>query len=89
MREYCFVVHASFDELEHLHELETGAALHQSVNLVLADFPYSTRSAQSQDISGGDVLCKENIEDTVTCTSNGMAFGAHGHILRSDLMFPH
>lgn len=31
LREYCFVKDTSFNELEDLHKLQTGSAVHQSI----------------------------------------------------------
>lgn len=44
MGEYCFVNNTSCNELEDLHDLETGSALHQNMRLMLADSP--THQAQ-------------------------------------------
>lgn len=51
MREYCFMENTSFSEVKDLHDLKMGSALHQNVNLVLADPPHSTRSTPGQAIS--------------------------------------
>lgn len=42
--EYCFAKDTSLSELGDLHELDTSSALHQDVNLMLADSLYSTRT---------------------------------------------
>lgn len=45
LREYRLVKDTSFSELEELHELEAGSALHKMINLVLADTLYNSCSA--------------------------------------------
>lgn len=81
MREYCVVKDTSFNELENLHDLETGSALHQNTTLVLADTRDSTCSAQGQMNYAHDAICREEIEDAVRLMGSVMAFGAHGHFL--------
>lgn len=63
MREYCFVKSINANALEDLDEPDTSSAMHQNVNLMLADPPSSTRKARGQASSTHDVLCKKIIED--------------------------
>lgn len=45
---YFFVENTSFNRLKDLEKLETNSALRHSVNMVLVDPAYGTRSARSQ-----------------------------------------
>lgn len=87
--ECCFVDDTSFNELDNLHDLERGSALHQNVNVVLDDPPYITCSVRSQISSAHCVFCKDNFEDAVELMRKAVARGAQGHIFCSYLMFSH
>lgn len=79
----------SFNELEDLLELETGSALHQNVNLLLADLECSTCSGRGQVSSALGGFCKESTEDAVRLMSNVAPSGAHAHISSSGPAFFH
>lgn len=85
----CFAKDSTFIELEDLEELESRAALHLNVNLVLADFPYNTCSARGRANFPHIASCKKDIEDAVHFKSNVMTPGAQGHIFCSAMMFFH
>lgn len=87
MMEYRFVKSISFNELEDLYDLDDGSALHQNVNLLLANLLYSTRSAWIQANSDHDVFCEKDTQDSVRSLSKVMGPGVRDHTLCSDLIF--
>lgn len=89
MRTYCFFKDTSVNEPQDLLDLKTGAALRRKVNLMMADHPYSTFSAQDQASSAYNVMCGEDMEDAVRFTSSVMASRAYGHSFCFDLVFHH
>lgn len=86
MKKCCFTRDTSFNDLENEYELGSGSVLTEKVNPVLADPPYSTRSARGQSNCAYDVFSKSNMEGGVRLMGIGMAPGAHGHISCSSLM---
>lgn len=87
MKKYCLVKGTTVSELEDLHDLKGGSALHQSVNLVLGSPPYNARSARGQTKLAHDVFSRGNIKGAVGLISNVMPSRAQGQIFCSKLMF--
>lgn len=86
MKKSCCVKKTSFIDLEDLHELKTGFALDQNVNLVLTSFSYSSCGMRDQANSTHNTFYEENIEDDARFMSNVIASRAHGHSCHSELM---
>lgn len=89
MKECCSVWNAAFSELEDQYELQNGSALSGQISVLLADPPYSTRSARGHVTSAHNVFSRNSIEYAVSFMSSGMALGARGHTFCSDLTFCH
>lgn len=87
MRKNCFIKD-SFKELEDLQELDTGsAAPEREPGASRAPVQHSQGVGRDQLYSR--CVFQKNIADTVRFTSSVMAFGGHGHIVCSDLIFFH
>lgn len=86
VRECCFVKDTSFKEVEDLHEVKTGSALHQNVTQVLVDRFHDTSSARRQTSSAQ--IFKGYIKNTVRLMSSVLGPGAHDHTfsLRSNVL---
>lgn len=89
VKKYCFVKRSLSKVMEDLHEPETGLALLQKVSLVLADFQYSTRSAQGQTSFALDVFFKKDVKHKVRFLGNLVSRGAHGQSFCLHPMFLH
>lgn len=70
LREHSFDKDTSFSRLEEPEEQGTVFALDQNVNLVLADPPYSTPSAQAENSSAYSSFCRKNLEEDVRFIRN-------------------
>lgn len=87
MRDYHISKNTYINEREDPHELQIGSALHQNVNLILADSPYSTPSAQGQASSAHIFFCKRDMENTVGGMSNVIVSGSQGHMFHFEVKF--
>lgn len=56
LEKHCLIRDSSLNELQEEHEFETSSVLTEQVTFVLADPPYSTRSAQGQSNSAHDIF---------------------------------
>lgn len=59
------------------------------MNLVLADRPSSTGSAQRQSSLAQEVFSERDLEDAMRHFGNVMDHGMQGHVFRLYLMFRH
>lgn len=87
MKNYCFTSHTLFNDIEDEYELEISSVFSAKVNLVRIDPPFNTRSARMQSSTVRDEFLKRDIENAMRLPGNATAFGTHGRIFRSNLMF--
>lgn len=89
VEEYGFAKDTSFSAMKDLHELKTDVVLHQNMNLLQTDFPYSIRSAQTRACFAHALFCKEDTKDAVRLMSVVMVLEAHDHRFCSAVRFFH